>query len=69
METRLPFTYRGPIYNRPVGRGVVLEDLEGQPQLDEVLEDNARYEVEIIILKKLPDHGGRHHLADCDNLG
>ena len=42
--------YAGPIYVRPIGRGVVLTGLELEPQLDEVL-DEGEYFAEIRILR------------------
>ena len=45
--------YRGRIYVRPIGRGVVLEDLELQPQFDEILPEGS-YEVEFRINRRLP---------------
>jgi hypothetical protein len=45
--------YHGGIYVRPVGRGVVLKELELEPHLDEVLDDGD-YEIEIRIIRRLP---------------
>jgi hypothetical protein len=49
----LELLYRGQIFVRPLGRGVVLDDLELKPQLDEVL-DEGYYEAEIRIIRRLP---------------
>ena len=49
----LEFLSRGRIYVRPIGRGVVLEDLELKPHLDDVL-DEGNYEAEIRIIRRLP---------------
>lgn len=51
----LELLYRGKIYVRPLGRGVVLEDLELKPNVDEVLPDGD-YEVEIRVIRKLPEN-------------
>ena len=51
----LELVYRGRIHVRPIGRGVVLEDLESKPHLDDVL-DAGDYEAEIRIVRKLPDN-------------
>lgn len=59
--------YEGRIYVRPIGRGVMLRDLEGEPQLDELIEDavarrygavngwSGRARIRIEILERLPD--------------
>ena len=44
------FSYRGRIYVRPIGRGIVLEDREGKPHLDDVLEE-GEYEAEIRLIR------------------
>lgn len=31
------FVYQGRVYVRPIGRGIVLLDLPGEPQLEDVL--------------------------------
>ena len=48
----LDFHYRGRIYVRPIGRGIVLEDRLGKPHLDDLLEE-GEYEAEIRLLRKL----------------
>ena len=45
--------YRSRCYVRPLGRGVVLSDLEHEPHLDDVLYDGD-YEIEIRVVRRLP---------------
>ncbi len=45
------FYYRGRIYVRPIGRGIVLEDRDGKPHLDDVL-DEGEYEAEIRLVRR-----------------
>lgn len=44
--------YLGSAYMRPVGRGVVLSELPGQPHLDDVLAD-GNYELEIRVIRRM----------------
>ncbi len=42
------FVYQGRVYVRPIGRGIVLLDLPGEPQLEDVLlTDTGYYQVDI----------------------
>lgn len=45
--------YHGRCYVRPVGRGVVLSDLEMEPQLDDLLE-SGDYEIDIRVVRRIP---------------
>lgn len=59
--------YEGRIYVRPVGRGVTLNDAQGEPHLDELIEDavarrygavygwSGRARIRVEILEQLPD--------------
>lgn len=44
--------YRGRANSRPIGRGVVLNELDFEPQLDEIL-DPGCYEIEIRVIRRL----------------
>ncbi len=35
-SSRAPFTYRGSVLVRPIGRGIVLLDAEGEPYLEDL---------------------------------
>jgi len=37
-KTRKRLTYEGPVYIRPIGRGIVLDDGRDEPHLDEWIE-------------------------------
>lgn len=37
-KTRKRLTYEGPVYIRPIGRGIVLDDERDEPHLDEWIE-------------------------------
>ena len=45
--------YHGRAYSRPMGRGIVLNGLELEPQFDEIL-DPGDYEIEIRVIRRLP---------------
>src|SRR5690606_7375112 len=45
--------YHGKCHVRPIGRGVVLSDLEMEPQLDDLLE-SGDYEIEIRVVRRIP---------------
>lgn len=47
------FYYRGRCYVRPLGRGVVLSELELAPHLDDVLAEGD-YQIEIRVTRRLP---------------
>lgn len=48
------FSYRGLAYARPIGRGVVLEELDGQPHLEDVLPEGD-YDIEIKAFRRLSE--------------
>lgn len=50
------FSYRGLAYARPIGRGVVLEELDGQPHLEDVLPEGD-YDIEIKAFRRLSERG------------
>lgn len=65
-NSELLFHYAGQIAIRPVGRGVVLEDLEGGPQLDDVLSDGD-YWMRVEILSAAPQREVRDEsFADAE---
>ncbi len=49
------FQYAGPIYNRPCGRGICLEDTDPEQYLEYAIE-GGNYYLEVVIRKLPPEY-------------
>ena len=49
---KIALRYSGNVYIRPLGRGVVLKDLPGEPEIDDLVSEGNYYAEIIVKLKR-----------------